>query len=343
MIKKTLLTVFAVITIFILWNYELVAYGIAQAKGQVAILWNARNISKVLEDPHVADSVKNRIQLVQEIKAFAVQQIGVKPTDNYTTYYDQQGKPVLWVVRACQPFQLKNKEWSFPLIGTFSYKGFFDKERAKKEMEKLKASGYDTGARTTNAWSTLGYFKDPILSGFLAKSEGEIANTIIHELTHGTLFVKDSLQFNENIATFFGNKGAESFLIHKYGTESKEYQTYIDRMNDREIYTQHMLRGARQLDSLYATFGNVEEIEKQQKKEQMIRHIIARADTLSLKSKEKYAKLFRRYLQPDSLPNNTFFMSYMRYRGKQDALEEECMRKFNGQLKPYLQYLTEKY
>jgi predicted aminopeptidase len=240
---------------------------------------------------------------------------------------------------------LKNKEWSFPLIGTFSYKGFFDHERAIAEKAELISQGYDTGIRTTTAWSTLGYFKDPILSGFLSRSEGEIANTVIHELTHGTVFVKDSLQFNENIATFFGNKGAEAFLTQKYGADSEEYQTYIGRMHDREIYTQHILRGARKLDSLYHdhAFAALDEAEKQLQKKTMIRHIIHCADTLSLRDKPRYARLFQRYLQPDSLPNNTFFMSYMRYRGKLDALEEECGQKFDNNIKSYLQYLEEKY
>lgn len=343
MLKKILLIGFALLSILILWNYNLVSYGLAQAKGQLTILWNARAITEVLNDPQVADSIKNHIQLVQEIKQFAINKIGVKPTDNYTTYYDQQGKPILWVVTACQPYEMKNKEWSFPLIGSFSYKGFFDRERADREREKLNKEGYDTGIRTTNAWSTLGYFKDPILSGFLSKSEGEIANTIIHELTHGTVFVKDSLQFNENIATFFGNKGAEHFLIQKYGADALAYQMYLDRMHDQEIYTQHMLRGARQLDSLYQTFEGLNPAEKQQEKEDLIRYIIRSADTLSLSEKPRYTRLFQRYLKPDSLPNNTFFMSYMRYRGQLDTLEEECKQKFDGDIKSYLQYLKEKY
>ncbi len=343
MFKKILLIGFLFLLVLVVWNYQLVSYGIAQAKGQLAILWNARDIKEVLADPEVADSIKNRIQLVQEIKQFAIEQIGMKPTDNYTTYYDQKGKPILWVVTACQPFEMKNKEWSFPLIGTFSYKGFFEQDRAEREREKLTKEGYDTGIRTTNAWSTLGYFKDPILSGFLSKSEGEIANTVIHELTHGTVFVKDSLQFNENIATFFGNKGAEAFLTKKYGSNASEYHTYLDIMRDREIYTRHMLRGARQLDSLYQTFETPDIAEKQQKKEQMISHIISSADTLTLSNKPRYAQLFQRYLQPDSLPNNTFFMSYMRYRGQLNTLEEECEQKFGGDIKSYLQYLEEKY
>jgi len=345
MFKKILLIGFVFLLVLILWNHKLVSYGLAQAKGQFTILWKARHITEVLHDPQVADSIKARIQLVQEIKQFAIDQIGVKPTNNYTTYYDQQGKPILWVVTACQPYELKNKEWSFPLIGTFSYKGFFNQERAIAEKAQLTNKGYDTGIRTTTAWSTLGYFKDPILSGFLSRSEGEIANTVIHELTHGTVFVKDSLQFNENIATFFGNKGAEAFLTQKYSPHSEEYQTYIDRMHDREIYTQHILRGARKLDSLYHdhAFETLDEAEKQLQKKTMIRHIIHCADTLSLREKPRYVKLFQRYLQPDSLPNNTFFMSYMRYRGNLNTLEEECNRQFAGDIKAYLQYLAEKY
>lgn len=75
----------------------------------------------------------------------------------------------------------------------------------------------------------------------------------------------------------------------------------------------------------------------------MIQHIFHAADTLSIRDKPRYDKIFQRYLQPDSLPNNTFFMSYMRYRGNLDALEKECNQQFGGDIKAYLQYLAEKY
>ena len=103
-------------------------------------------------------------------------------------------------------------EWSFPFLGRVPYKGFFDRGAAIEEDSLLRLKGYDTGIGNIRGWSTLGWFKDPILSGMLENSEGALANLIIHELWHGTLYVKDSADFNENLASFAGEQGALLFL-----------------------------------------------------------------------------------------------------------------------------------
>ena len=119
----------------------------------------------------------------------------------------------MWVVMACEPFALKPKEWKFPIIGSVPYKGFFKKERAEALKAELEKEGWDVMVRNPGGWSTLGWFTDPILSKMLMRSEGDLANLIIHEMSHATIFVKDSVEFNENLATFIGDRGAELFLI----------------------------------------------------------------------------------------------------------------------------------
>ena len=327
----------------ILWQRELIAYGIGQAQGQLHILLNAQPITKVLNDPSVPDSLKQKIRLVQEIRTFAIDSLGVNDSDSYRSVYDQQGKPVLWVITACEPFSLEDKQWNFPVIGSFSYKGFFDHVEAIKQRDQLRIEGYDTGIRTVNAWSTLGIFDDPILSGLLFRSEGSLANTIIHELTHGTVFVKDSLKFNENLASFVGNKGAEQFLAHKYGKSSAEYQEYVAGLRDRRLYSEHMLRGMRQLDSLYQSFPNDMAVEiKSRKKEEKIRQILLQADTLSFTSR-KYNALIKKLQTQKELPNNTFFKSFARYQASLDTFERTYARQFDSNLKNYLTYLKKEY
>src|SRR5690606_11560390 len=140
--------------------------------------------------------------------------------------------------------------WKFPLLGSFPYKGFFDYNMALKEQEKLKEENFDTYIGVVGGWSTLGWFTDPILSNMLSRKEGELADLIVHELTHGTLFVKDSVEFNENLATFIGNKGAEIILKSKYGENSPEYTGYMQRREDNARFASHILRGSDRLDSL---------------------------------------------------------------------------------------------
>lgn len=99
----------------------------------------------------------------------------------------------MYVVTACAPFAFQPRMWHFPVVGSFPYKGFFEKNKALAEAKKIKEEeGLEVSVRTAGGWSTLGWFKDPVLSNMLNRSEGDLANLIIHELTHGTLFVKDS-------------------------------------------------------------------------------------------------------------------------------------------------------
>lgn len=332
-----------IVLALLIWQHQLVGYGLSQAQGQLAILWNARPIEDVLRDPQVPDSLKQKIALVQEVRAFAIGSLGVNDSDSYRTLYDQRGKPVLWVVTACEPFSLEDKKWSFPIVGTFSYKGFFDYDKAVRQRTELKKEGYDTGIRTVGAWSTLGFFDDPILSNLLFRTEGSVANTIIHELTHATVFVKDNLKFNENLASFVGDKGAKAFLRHKYGEQSRPYQAYADYRRDRQKYTEHMLRGTQQLDSLYQVMvATADSTTKAQQKERMIRKIIEQADTLSLQS-PRYQKLLTRLQQQNPLPNNTFFKAFVRYRGQSDSLERVFETQFDSDIKAYLVHLKEKY
>ncbi|MFP4090844.1 MAG: aminopeptidase [Cyclobacteriaceae bacterium] len=340
--KKITAALLFIITVLLIWQLELVAYGLGQARGQFNIIWHSRDIEEVLNDPEVADSLKQKILLTQEIREFAIDSLGVNDSNSYRSLYDQKGKPVLWVVTACEPFSMKDRKWKFPVIGTFSYKGFFDYEKALAEKARLDAEGLDTGIRTVSAWSTLGIFDDPILSELLFRSEGSLANTIIHELTHATLFVKDDLKFNENLASFVGNKGAESFLIHKYGENSAEHQSYINYLHDRRLFAEHMLQGTRRLDSLYRSF--TEDLSPEQKSAQklaMILSILEEAKNLEFRT-ENYRLLPRKMLK-EELPNNTFFKGYVRYQSELNSLEKEYSEQFDSDLKKYLSYLKAKY
>ncbi len=341
--KKIIWAIIVTFAILIIWQYELIIYGLGQARGQVKVIWNAQPIEEILENPQVADSLKQKIRLTQEIREFAIDSLGVSDSESYKSVYDQKGKPVLWVVTACEPFSLEDKKWHFPLLGSVSYKGFFEYDQALKEKGIWDAEGYDTGIRTVSAWSTLGILDDPIMSELLFRSEGELANTIIHELTHATLFVKNDLKFNENLASFIGNEGAEAFLQHKYGKNSAAYRQYQDDQYDRRLFSEHMLNGVQRLDSLYSSFtsGMLKE-KKQILKENEIRSILTSAQQLDFKS-QKYHKFLKKLLQQDALPNNTFFKSYVRYQASLSSMEKEYEKQFNGDIRAYLIYLKQKY
>ena len=338
-IKRLLILVLAIVLVLLIWQWQLVMYGIQQGYGQLNIIWNAKPVEKYLSDPSFPDSLKARLRLIDDIRKYAIDSLGLKDTDNYKTMYDQKGEEVMWVVMACEPFALKPKEWDFPVIGSVPYKGFFDKARAERLRAQLVEEGWDVIVRNPGGWSTLGWFTDPILSKMLMRSEGDIANLIIHEMSHATIFVKDSVEFNENLATFIGDRGAEAFLKFKYGAESKEYQTYMQEDEDYLLYVDHMLRGAKMLDSLYTNMNEDDSIElKRVQKEHAIKKIVMALDTLPLKLTKKPSLRFSK-----TLPNNAYFMNYRHYQAKQTIFGDEWKTRFNEDLKAYIAYLSERY
>jgi predicted aminopeptidase len=320
-------------------NIRLVSYGFAQLQGQLNIVWNAKPIEDVIGDGSVPDSLREKLILVGEIKKFAVDSLGLKLSNNYTTLYDQKGKPVLWVLTAAEKYKLKSYHWKFPLIGTVEYKGFFDYDKGKKEEKKLSGEGYDTDYNTTSAWSTLGWFRDPILSNILYRNEGQVADLIIHEMTHATLYVKSSVDFNENLASAIGEMGAEQFLKFKYGDSSEVLTRYRNYRDDYISFASHMLRGIEKLDSVYKTFSSTDdERYKLERKTSEIKKIVFTLDTVSFYNKARYMKIFSQ-----ALPNNAYFLSFRRYDAQKEEMKKELMEKFHGNINSYLNYLKNKY
>jgi len=331
-IKKILLAILFVFIVFLAVNYKLVLYGISQGMGQMEIVRNARPIDEVLNDPNFPDSLKVNLRLVDDIKRFAFDSLSINFSENYSAVYNQKGKELMFVVTACDPFGLDAKEWKFPLIGTFSYKGFFDENKALSLETELKSEGLDTNVRTAGGWSTLGWFQDPILSNMLNDDEAGFAELLIHELTHGTLFVKDSVRFNENLATFIGIKGTERYLLAKYGKENEFLQYYQQTWKDRNLVGEHILRGALFLDSIYKSMdNNLPLISKQNIKKNTISKIINSIDTLDIADKKKFLDFYQTLK-----PNNTFFMSYLRYRGDLIVLEQELINNYQGDINKML-------
>ncbi|MFY9311076.1 MAG: aminopeptidase [Bacteroidia bacterium] len=324
---------FLLVMLFCLFWHELVIYGISQGKGQLSLVWNSEPVEKLLEDAAFPDSLKQKLRLIGEIKQYAVDSIGIKPSSNYSIVYNQHGKPILLTVSACEPYSLKAKEWQFPFLGSVSYKGFFDKKAARKEILELKSKGYDVDVYSPSGWSTLGWFKDPILSSMLYKNEGQLANLIIHELTHGTIYLKSSVTFNENLANFIGDKGAENFLIYKYGINSLQYRAYAQSKEDEKCYTEYILKSTERLDSLYSSFTSADEEEiKRTKKNTLIMGIVLGVNRLPLYNKKRY---FKHSLQA-FMEKNAFFMAFARYDSQYEVFEKEYKEKYNSSLRDYL-------
>jgi predicted aminopeptidase len=336
--RKLFFIAFWLLMGLIAWQFELVSYGIGQARGQFNVLWEARPMDEVLADKDFSDSLKQKLILIQQIKKFAEDSLGLKKSENYTSVYDQKGKAILWVLTASKPYELEAEEWDFPFFGSFPYKGFFELEKAKIEEVELQKKGLDTDVDEVNAWSTLGWFRDPVLSSMLRRSEGSLASLIIHELTHGTLYVKDSVVYNENLANFIGDQGALRFLESRFGKNSAPLQKYVEQKADIQTFRNFVLKASWSLDSVYRNFDKkMPDSLKAVAKKKHIELIISSMDTLTF-----YNKGYCLYFE-DFKPNNTFFMEYKRYNERRNLFEDQFYKEFGGNFPKYFEYLKSKY
>lgn len=342
MIRRIFLGLLLLLLALGIWQREWVSYGYMQAKGQLHIMLNTRPVAEVLADPAYPDSLKTRIRLIQEIKQFAQDSLGLDPSDNFTTYHDQEGKPLMWVLVGSDRYALKPVEYAIPLLGTFSYKGFFDRQRLLLADSVLQRGGFDTRINEVAAYSTLGFFKDPILSSMLKRTEGSLAELIIHELTHGTLFIKDQLEYNENLADFVGEYGAERFMAQKYGRDSVPYRNYLATNAYYERFDDHILRGTQTLNNVYKSFKPTTPVAvKERMKWQTIETIMTTTDTLT-DGRLNHSGKRRVWLKTD-LPNNAYFVGFLTYRKQQNRFKTEFVTQFKSDFTRYLTHLKHTY
>lgn len=338
--KKAIGLIAFVVIGYLLINIKAVIYGVQQGAGQAEVLWNAQDIDDLLIDPNFPDSTKEKFKYIAEVKAFSEEFLGLKQTENYSTFYDQKGKPILWVVTASPEFEIKAYEWSFPIAGSFPYKGAFNIENAKKEKVEMDSKGYDTELDEVNAWSTLGWFKDPVLSSMLQRGPGSLAELIIHESVHATLYVKDSATFNENLASFIGKLGAQEFLAYKFGKQSEELKNYRASFVRRNDYKDFLREEINDLNDFYKNMDSTLTIEfKRALKTQKINEIKEGLFKIDFFSDSLKGREWLREVEF----NNAYFSGFSTYSSDLPKLERQLQTEFDGDLKKMVTSFKEKY
>jgi predicted aminopeptidase len=226
-------------------------YLVKQAEGQLHILLTQRPLEDVLADPDVPASRKEKIRLVRDVKEFGEREIGLSVSSNYTRFYDTGGRPVSWLVSASAKHRFENHTWWFPVVGTVPYKGFFRRADAVAEARALEADGYDVQLTPVAAYSTLGYFADPVLSTMAEYPDEELAALILHELTHGTVYLAGDTNFNEKLASFVGWQGALEFARRRHGIESEAYARTVEALAREEERARRSRELFEKLDQFY--------------------------------------------------------------------------------------------
>ncbi len=234
-------------------------YIIKQGQGQIDIVLNSRPIEEVYADPGLPESRARKLDLVLASRRFAEERLGLRPSRNYTTYFDTGRRAVTYVVSACRPDAFIPYTWWFPIVGSLPYKGFFDRADAEAEAAALRADGWDVTVGESTAYSTLGWFRDPVFSSMLSLSDASLASTVIHELVHGTVYVPGHADFNESLATFVGRQGALQLLEERHGRGSGAAEDARARFEDEALFDEFIADLHGRLAALYGSALNREE------------------------------------------------------------------------------------
>jgi predicted aminopeptidase len=311
---------------FSLIKTPLTVYGLSQAKGQIKIIIKAQPTDDLISAGKLSAEEKEKLQLIAAVKKFSVDSLNYLPSKNYTNIYDQQGKPLLWIVTACKPYELQAYEWKFPWLGEVSYKGYFDSTKALREYGLLKLKGYDADISRVTAWSTLGWFRDPVFSEMLKKSKGDLAELIFHELFHGTIYARNSVDLNENLANFISWKATMQFLKNDTAALN-EYNRDYTAFKDFDSF---VLNCTDQLDALYKSelFSKSSLNEKQKSKMQLILKFMNEMEARKFFSKKKTKRVQDRFLYS----GNAYFMHFKRYDSMRDSLENIFKNKYHSNL-----------
>ena len=245
-------------TLFCSPGYVLRA-GMEEAK----ILGRRQPLDEVIDAPGTAEDERRKLELVRDARMFAERELGLDAGDSYTTYSRVDSDTLLMVVTASRKDAFEPVTWWFPIVGSVTYKGFFDADDAHAEARRLADAGYDTHVRPSGAFSTLGWFNDPVLSTILRYDDVALASTVIHEITHNTIYIPGQGRFNESLANFVGDVGAMELFCRVDGEAAPRCLRARDAWADNILFGDavHDLIG--RLERLYAR----EDLDSEQKVE----------------------------------------------------------------------------
>jgi predicted aminopeptidase len=224
----------------------------AQAvNGHSSIHNRIRPIHAVIADPETDPRVKHSLAMAVKVREFAIRKLKLPDNQSFTAYADLGRRYAIWNVSATPELSLESEKWCFVAAGCVSYRGFFSETEANRFAEELRTKGYDVSVGGVRTYSTLGWFKDPVLNTFLGYSDTELAQLIFHELAHQVVYVRDDSTFNESFATAVELEGIAQWL-NEHGSE-KERELFVAAQERKAASAVLMLGYRQQLEELYAS------------------------------------------------------------------------------------------
>lgn len=218
------------------------------AVGQARLMRARQPIEAVLADPTTAPELRERLATVPRVRAFATD-LGLDVGERYTSYVDWPGDRIVTTIVATRPGEVQPAGWCFPIVGRVPYKGFFSRARARAEAKRQRAKGFDVCEVAVPAYSTLGWFDDPITGPMLRGGEGPTVETILHELVHATVFIRSDADFNEGVASFIGEEASVRFYTESGRPEAARRERA--RIEDDRRLRSELLRLRKGVERLY--------------------------------------------------------------------------------------------
>ena len=218
--------------------------------GQVRVLWSRQAIADVLAGPLLSPEDRTRLERVLEVRSFA-ETLGLETGGSYRHYVPWPGDRIVTTVVATRPREIEPAGFWFPIVGRVPYKGYFDPELARDQAKTLRADGLDVCEVPVRAYSTLGWFEDPVTGPMLRQPEGVLVETLLHELVHATAFVSSQPEFNEGVASFIGQEARVRFYETHDGPLAAADQR--ERVTRRRIVRNELLALRDAVAELYAS------------------------------------------------------------------------------------------
>lgn len=244
-------------------------YYMQAAAGQWEVIRNREPVADVINDADTPSELVERLRIVDAARDYSIEQLGLPDNKSYRSYTDLERDFVVWNVFAAPEFSLQPKRWCFPVAGCVSYRGYFKKESAIRESERLADKGFDVAVGGVVAYSTLGKFSDPLLNTMMRWDDVRLVAVLFHELAHQVVYVKGDSGFNESFAT-----AVEEYGVKRWLESRGQGDDYVAYQNDRELQQRLMALVATARDTLRPIYAsNIEESDKKILKRKRLEHL----------------------------------------------------------------------
>ena len=301
------------------------------AKGQIQLLNGAIPIPEALNSEPFTPDQRNKLLLVAQIKAFGEEELGLKKTSNYETVYPHLNRNPIYIVSASKKDRFLLQTWWFPIVGHLPYLGFFELKEAKKERERLKQEGLDVYVGRAGAYSTLGWFQDPVTMNLIDGSTPQLVNTLLHEMTHATLYVNGQGAFNEGLAVLVGKVGSFQFFEKTFGPAHPFAVKARNALADERLFSRFLNAFMTEMKNVYSLEVDYEEKIALKKAVFAAYHSKFEALTKDLKT--------RQFVHFGQMPlNNAYLMTVALYH-RYFELFEAALAGNNGSIREMLLFL----